>query len=66
MARKKKAKSMTSFKSNGRIYKRKSCSRTKGGANKAAKSLRDRGLTAQVKKNGSTWCVYSAGKRKKK
>ncbi|MEM6379058.1 MAG: hypothetical protein AAF705_12655 [Bacteroidota bacterium] len=61
------AKELKSYKSNNRTYKKKSCSNTKGGANKAAKSMRDRGMTAQVKKDPKTkkWCVYSAGKSKR-
>lgn len=69
MARKKAAaKPLSSYKQNGRIYKKKSCSGTKTAAKKAADSMRKRGFTAQVKQDPLTkkWCIYSAGKRKSK
>ena len=44
-----------------RKYRKKSCHKTKAAAKKAAKSLRNKGQTAQVRGK----CVYSAGKRRK-
>lgn len=49
-----------------RKYKKVSCHRNKTAAAKAAKKMRSAGKTASVRKSGSAYCVYSAGKRKKK
>lgn len=62
----KKARSLkTTFKSGGRTYRQKTCHTSKSAAERAAKSLRNKGDTAQVKSGFGKHCVYSAGKRKK-
>ena len=43
-----------------RKYRKKSCHQTKSAATRAAKALRNKGMTAQVRGK----CVYSAGKRR--
>ena len=49
-----------------RKYRRKSCHSKKSAAKKAAGSMRKRGMTATVRKTKGGYCVYSAGKRKRK
>ena len=51
-------------KAKARKYTKKSCHQTKTAAKKKAVSMRNRGLTASVRKNGKTYCVYSAGKKR--
>lgn len=48
-----------------RKYVKKSCHNTKAAAKKKAEGMRKRKTTAQVRKDGKRWCVYSAGKMKK-
>jgi len=49
-----------------RKYKKVSCHRTKTAAKSEATKMRNSGKTARVTKTGSgTYCVYSAGMRKK-
>ena len=51
-----------------RKYKKVSCHTTKSAAKKKAKSMRNGGKTASVRKIGKGYCVYSAGnaRRRKK
>ena len=50
-----------------RKYKKLSCHATKTAAKSAAASVRQKGNTAQVRKvAGKGYCVYSAGKMKRK
>lgn len=59
-------KAKSTLKIGGRNYKKISCSTTKGGATKKAKSLRSAGKTATVRKQGKAYCVFSAGNRKRR
>ncbi len=45
-------------------YEKKSCHRTRKAAKKEQKIMKDKGLTAQIKKSGKNFCIYSKGKRK--
>lgn len=47
-----------------RKYKKVSCHTTKTAATQKAKSMRNGGSTASVRKNGKAYCVFSAGKAK--
>lgn len=47
-----------------RKYRKVSCHTTKAAATKAAKELRDKGMTASVRTSGGKSCVFSAGKSK--
>lgn len=49
-----------------RKYKKVSCHTTKTAATKKAKSMRNGGKTASVRKVGKGYCVFSAGASKAK
>lgn len=49
-----------------RNYKKVSCHTTKTAAKKKAQGMRKNGKTAQVRKQGKSYCVFSAGKSKVK
>lgn len=49
-----------------RQYKKKTCHKTKSAANKKAKSMRSNNETASVRKSADGWCVWSAGKSRRK
>ena len=48
-----------------RKYKKVSCHTSKSAAERAQKALQRKGKTAQLRKSGKGYCLYSAGKRKK-
>lgn len=48
-----------------RRYRKVSCHTSKAAANAAKKKLHTAGQTGTVRKSGSGFCVFSAGKRKR-